>query len=1239
MKLTEHVNQIRELIVEKIEVEFMKQQDNSKITNLIDDYTKETGSLELAKEKAIDEFSFTLFNQIASIKVMESHNLFPPIIVKDENHGNRSLGHKIWLENNPDMKKTQFEGIKAYIEYEFSELSKEILLFKSNYPYSLIPDATNLNEIINRFNEVEKDDSIEDNIWKDNDILGWLYESYNNAKKEAFKLSKKKTEYDKVSLQSQVYTPSWVVKFLVENSLGKLYLEMYPDSEIGKRYKIAGVVNTPPEDEASHLRTPLKRGIIKKIEEIKIIDPASGSGNFLLYAFDFFYELYLDQIENYDRDDIDEDDIPQLIIENNLHGIDLDDRAIQLAQLGLYIKAKRKYKRVKIKKFNLVSSDFYLPEFEKVKDIFDDKLTQEQGDLIEEIWGDLRNAYKFGSLIRVNERFDSYIDELKGRESNKQGLKDLFVAKEKKDFTNFRKNFFKNLKKTIKEYAISGQNSFLVSKTQNAIVFLELITKKYDVATANPPYTDSSAFGKDLKKFINDNYKKNKNNDVKYDFHMNLYATFIKRCYELTNDNGKIALIHPHTFMFIKSFEDVRKFMIEKTHIDLMVDFGLDRVNLFGTGILLDATFYVLSKNKANDEGIYFNLTTNLQEKYKKDKFLEALDDLIEDKPNSRFSKLEQSKLKIIKSWPFIYWISDEFREKFGGVELSKIVDICKGMDTSFNIRFIRFWWEIFENKVKESWKVYSKGGPYNKWFGNLWTIINWENNGNNIKSYPTSTIRNERFYFIEGITYSTSGSKGASFRYLPKNSIFDAGGNGLFIKKNNASNILAFMNSDISSYIRNALNPTVNTTIGDLGRIPFVIPSPKNEKTLSILAEKNIEIKKHLTEFSIIEPLFKRSAIYVFDEKHSLKDRIKDYLDYENYLLTEILINEAIINEKVFEIYELTQKDIEMVLEKEGQSIGGMAVLKEARDAFTHPTEPKHLDSVPLHFSALQKEGNLFEYIENLDVDESINDRKSEIMKKFDTLYQANNDLEEFCKKNKINPINVWYWFKENYKSIPKQRMNKLALEFLTDMIREILNEDDDGVVPLVKAGGVNTIYEKIQEKFHEKGFSDAQFLELDTLLGRNLNDYLNNNFFKEFSDHLNLFMYLPKTPFIWHITTGKEQGFDAYIIIYKWTRDKLMTLKSVYLENRKAYLINQQLNLENNESAEAQNKKEKIRLQLKEIAEFEVKVDKLLADGYNPILDDGVGKNIAPLQKYKMIAYDVLNAGQLKKYLNADW
>ena len=316
------------------------------------------------------------------------------------------------------------------------------------------------------------------------------------------------------------------------------------------------------------------------------------------------------------------------------------------------------------------------------------------------------------------------------------------------------------------------------------------------------------------------------------------------------------------------------------------------------------------------------------------------------------------------------------------------------------------------------------------------------------------------------------------------------------------------------------------------------------------------------------------------------------------------------------------------MVLAKEGESIGRLPISEVARSAYL--VEDKSTKEFPID--------NIRTFIENLLVKEFAAEEREAIEREFPSLYQSNNDLEEFCIRYQVNPINVWYWFKES-NVIPKQRMNDLAMEFLADMIREILMADKDGIIPLVPNAGEKVLIDHIQDKFHEKGFSSAQFSSFDSVLGCGIINYLNNHFFKDLSDHLNLFMYLPKTPFIWHLTSGHGQGFDAYIIIYKWSRDNLFRLKSVYIELRERALINRQNDLVNDNSANAQNEKDKIYKQLKEINEYKVKIDELLEEGYDPILDDGVGKNIAPLQNKRMLAYDVLNEGQLKKYLNADW
>ena len=448
MKLSGHVDHLRNLIEVAFDKQFArlgigktKQLDIGKLpeeviskrlrfAEMLESHIGETGDYKQAREKLIDELTFTLFNRLAAIKVMEAAALFPPVLTRQPEHGDRSFGHKAWLEINPHMRSEELEGIREYLKTAFDELGETLPLYSRAYPYALLPDAISLNEIIDAFNAVEKDGQVGSDIWQSDDVLGWMYESYNNVKKKAHKDSGDKTEYNKVSLQSQVYTPRWVVQFLVENSLGKLYLEMYPDSEIRNRYKIANVSTNHTKGTKKEEKNIVRdfsafRGQ-KKLHEVKLIDPACGSGNFLLYAFDFFHELYVDQIDNYGAD-YDEKDIPKLIIQNNLHGIDLDDRAVQLAQLGLFIKARKKRRTIGELAFNVVSSDFYLPEYETVEHIFTEGTTldKSQQELIAEIWNDLQYAYKFGSLIRLDEKVKASL-----RQIEVQAKADLFGQEE-----------------------------------------------------------------------------------------------------------------------------------------------------------------------------------------------------------------------------------------------------------------------------------------------------------------------------------------------------------------------------------------------------------------------------------------------------------------------------------------------------------------------------------------------------------------------------------------------------------------------------------------------------------------------------------------------------------------------------------------------------------------------------------------------------------------------------------------
>lgn len=1193
--------------------------DLKRIIDILNTFRKETGNIVDAYEKLVEEFTFTLFNRIAALKVMEAHALHPEIITRQSQHGDRSFSHFLWLEQNPDGRIEENEGLVRFLEDQLTSLSGDIPLFSPSHPYHLLPTAIELNGIINAFNKVETDEQVEHDIWKSDDVLGWLYESFNNYKKTAHKESGAKTEYNKVSIQSQVYTPRWVVKFLVDNSLGKPYLEMYPDSAIKEKYKIANAPKTRTRE-------------IKPLTEVRMIDLATGSGNFVLYGFDLFYDLYLDQIENYGAD-YDESKLPELIITNNLYGIDLDDRAVQLAQLGLYIKAKRKKRSARISHFNVVSSDFFLPDYKEVKHLFEngEPLSEELEKIVMDLWSDLQQAHKFGSLIRLEEKFSFRLHGLV-QQFEKSQLR-LFSNESLASYEQFKENFLATLKKAVAQNAAKQGVTMLNTKTRDAITFLELLTQKYDVAVANPPYTDSADFGPELKKFVEANYKQ------PYKFNANLYSVFIKRSYELINDKGKIALIHPLTFMFISSFEDVRKFILNNLHINLLVDYGLSN-QLFG-GPAVNPALYVLEKGITGFS--QFIKLNDLGEGKRPSAFIHAYDDLISNRPNKNNYIISQSKLKIIEGYPFIYWISDGFREKFKEKKLGNVVDIRAGIQTSNNDRFLRYWWEIDRENIinykdtdrgNKRWAKYAKGGPYNKWDGNLWCVIDWKNDGSYLRNYLLTRgqdLHAQDYYFKNGLTYSASGSRGASFRILPDNCLFDIGGSSIFLNNNDTSlnYLIGFLNSKLAFYVIDCLNPTINVQPHDMKRIPFIMSDFQKTELVTLLSKLNISIKQKLNSRCVFEASYYKNPLLTY-LNNTLKERVHSYLNHENLQIAINLLNEAIINKLIYEVYELSDADKLQVEMKMGIAVGAEGINSETVSMW------KAIKNEELGITSEIRtiiDNHIFE-LPFIELEE---DRTQEIINELTSLGQSNNDLEDFCLRNKVNPLVVCKWFSDN-KIVPIARSTEIIIEFLIDAIRTILMQDEDGIVPLVGLPGEPRLLDRLEQYCLVTGFTSAQFIQLDSLLGRPLNDYIEHYFFQDLSDHLNLFRHLPKTPFIWHLSSGEHQGFEVYIIIYKWNRDSLFKLKK-YLSDRFDRLEYREIQLQGSESAQAQTEKEKIRLQKTEVEAFAGKIEELIAEGYDPKLDDGVGKNIAPLQKKGMLRCEVLNKKQLEKYLNADW
>lgn len=1179
MQLSEEDNQLRKRIKGII------------YTNL----PEQNGDHAKARDYTLKQCVFTLFNRLAAIKLMEQKELFPEVIKQRTENGGLSAAHQQWLEEHPESRSLERDGLLSFIEDKFKELAQDIPVYRADYPYSMFPTADEMNEIIRAFNQIEDDPDCQ-TIWKGDDILGWLYENFNAAEKVEFKNSGAKTEYDKVSLQSQVYTPSWVVKFLVDNTLGKLYLEMYPESQIDKpdingnrKYSIA---NRPTRQ----MRTP------QDLRTLRVIDPACGSGNFLLYAFMLLYDLYIDQMENFGKD-YNRREIPALIIENNLFGVDLDERAVQLAQIGLLIKAREVGgRRARMPHHtNIVCSNFYLPPYEEVEREFgyDASWTAHLNSIARKIWTDLSEAYKFGTLVRVEEQLKTLASD--------NGQFTLFDDPKKMDDLFGERNRMKTqLHNLANMYGEQAANPYTLLKMNEAMTFLDVISNQYDVALANPPYTPSDKYGIELKAFVDGNYS------APVKARENLYTCFMLRLIELLKPDGCLGFICPQTFMFIDSFKGVRKHLLDTLSFNLFVQFGFG--GIFKESV--DPVFFTAQKSR--NKGIttafkYDHIFNNS----KINTFFQDVEALVSDNTISKNTYLSNfDAFKELKSYPFLFWLSADFREKFKLDLMADFADVKQGIATGNNMKYCRYWWEVCGSSQK--YYPYAKGGEFNRWSGNLWLHINFE--PSSIQSIKEGgVLKNQNYYFREGITYSASGRGGYAFRYLPPNCLFDVGGSSIFLSETNISiyYLLSLLNSKLCFYIADSLNPTANIQVGDLRRMPIAFPDSKTEANIEYIAQECVRLSDIKRSSSLIEDNYSGSPITC---KNDVQTVIKQFYDSENFISTVILLYESLLDSLVFDIYELSPDDRKVVLTKEGELFSDLPVSLEAKRAFLEKLNP-------------EKDKLLFEFVDSITTTTEIT-----AIHDYERLYQSSYSWEEFCDKNRLNPIEVWFQYsKITY--LPSQRTQKLAFELITDVIRSVMSKDDDGVIPLTTNAGETNLAPRIEAEMVERGYKPAQIAQVFSLLGgSNLERYLQERFFQQLSDNLNLFMYLPKTPFIWHITSGQHHALDIFVSIYNWSRDTLLRIKSVYAANREAALNDRLLVLLQGDATQKAEAVE-VRSQIKELSDFCGKIDELLALGYDPKLDDGVGKNIAPLQKIGLINYEVLNKKQLDKLLNADW
>lgn len=800
-------------------------------------------------EQVMEEVAYTWFNRFSALRFMEVNGYLPShvrVFTDEENNFKpQIISEAIHLElDGLDMEK-----VYAYKEAnDNDELYKYLLITQCNALNSVLPgmfqkiaDYTELlfpdnllreGSVIQQMIELIPEDD-----WKDAvQIIGWLYQYYNSEKKDdVFAALKKNVKITKENIPAatQLFTPDWIVRYMVENSLGRLWLEGHPDvkeqllpTEEEQSAYTAG--NRDPEDTKWHYyleeaeQEPEVQAQLAEIrkeyaaltpDQLKVIDPCSGSGHILAYMFDVLMQIY----ESYGyttREAV------ASIVENNLYGLDIDDRAAQLAYFAVMMKARQYDRRFfsrgiqphvyAIAESNHVDS-FALEYFCNS----DAKLKKAMDTIISE----LHDAKEYGSIITVSQQEWS-------------ALYDRF-AEITEDINMSRETALRELLPLVQ--------------------VAEALVQKYDTVVTNPPYMGSSGMSAKLTDFVKKNYSDSKSD---------LFAVFIEKCGQMAKRNGYQAMITQHAWMFLSSFEKLRTKLLSVDIVN-MAHLGARAFEEIG-GEVVQTTSFVFRKSHITDyKGEYCRLIEPTTQQGKEDMFLSGENRYEADQSN--FSKIPGS--------PVAYWVSQKVFDLFGQDNFLDYFSFKRGVATGDNDRFLRMWYEVGKDKCSilgeqknTKWFPYNKGGEYRKWFGNREYLVNWENDGAEIKNYTkngrvASRPQNIAFNFCENISYSSLTSGLLSFRHY-SGFINDQAGN-YFIKVGNSSYLygLGLLNSKIADFYIGIKNSTLNTTADDFAGIPICINHLSSDAVEHLVAECEDESKKDWDSYETSWD-FKRSPL-----------------------------------------------------------------------------------------------------------------------------------------------------------------------------------------------------------------------------------------------------------------------------------------------------------------------------------------------------------------------------------------
>lgn len=997
------------------------------------------------------------------------------------------------------------------IPHVFTDLTAEVELL---LPNNLLQKGNVISDLIEMIPETD---------FRQIEIIGWLYQFYISQRKDEVFASKAKVGKNDIPAATQIFTPKWIVEYLVDNSLGRLWLEHHKHSTL--RNKLHYYLNNGEQILDSEL----------KPEAIKVLDPSCGSGHMLVYVFDVLYKIYLEN--GYVSQSI-----PKLILQNNLFGLDIDRRAAQLTAFSLVMKARAYDRRLFRRDFELhvqsiESGNEQLNLPNNLDEVAGGPLTK----LLHELNQQFINADTLGSIIKL-QSFD--LSKLTALLSNLQQVNapDIFLA----DFLSTK---LPHIEKLITQY--------------------HQLTQRYDVVVTNPPY-----IGHKNMDSILDDYTKKYYPSSKAD----LFAVFMEVCLHLTKQNHYIAMINQHSWMFLSSFEKLRKSLLQQQTIINMVHLGA-RAFAETSGEVVQSTMFVMQKGIVPDfKAQYVRLVNLKNPEQKQAGFKDA----------ANYFETVQNRFEDIPGTPIAYWASDQIRKIFReNPKLGEIAEPKQGLATANNKRFLRQWYEVDKYKIKfdaqslidaknsqKKWFPLNKGGNFRKWFGNNEYVINWKNNGYEIKNFivngkQKSVIRNPRYYFREGITWSDVSTGKFGARFLSDGFIFETTGPTLFrLGTNNMLTLIAYVNSKVFNHIAQIIMPTQHFANGRVAEIPVINIEGKNINNLS---KQNISLSK--SDWDAFETSwdFQQHSFLQYKANSGLiADAFKNWQAVTEKRFEQLKANEEELNRQFIDIYGLQDELSPEEADKE-------VTVRKADQGRDIRSFLSYLVGIIFGRYSLDEPG---------------------------LIYAGSNFDSKRYQTFKPDPDNV----------IPIGFAKGYYEDDVVTRIKQLLTI----------IFGKKTLMANLT--FIAKSLYPQQTVDPE--------EALRHYFLKDFyNDHVKTYQ---KRPIYWELSSGKKNGFKALIYVHRYKPQLLAQIRIAYLLPLMR-TISRLLDLTNTDvdssraKAAAQKQQTRYQQQLTELRQYETVVQYMANREINLDLDDGVKVNYAKFQNIEVPSEDGLSKKKL--------